>query len=664
MVKLFKLVSVTYLDSWAVITTSARSASTGTREATGSTGHATGHTTLTTSSVELHHDGVGNTLQLLLLGLVLLLGGGLVVIEPSDGLVNLGLELVLVASLKLLVNLGVGESVLEGVGVGLETVLGLDAARLGLILSLVLLGLGKHALNLLLGKTTLVVGDDNLVGLSGTLLKGRDVHDTVGINIEGDLDLRNTAGCRWNTGKLELSEKVVVLGAGTLTLEDLDKDTRLVVGEGGEGLGLLGGDSGVALDESSHDTTSSLNTEGKRGDIEKKDLVGGLGRSVTGENGGLDGSTVCNSLIRVDGLVGLLAVEEVGDHLLDLGDTGRTTDEDDLVDGRLVNLGVAESALDRLHGGTEEILAELLETGTSDGGVEVDTLVERVDFDGGLSGGRESALCALAGGAETTKGTSVGSQVLLMFPFEFVYEVVDKTVVEVLTTQVSVTSGGLDLEDTLLNGKERNIEGSSSEIEDEDVALTLLLLVKTVGNGSGGRLVDDTEDVKTGDETSILGGLALRVVEVGGDSNNGVVNGATKVRLGSLPHLGEDHRGDFLGCESLLLALELNLADRLAGFVDDLEGEVLHVGLDLSIGELATNKALGVEDGVVGVHGDLVLCGITNETLGVGEGNERRGGAVTLVVGNDLNAVIAVDTNTRVGGTQINTDSGSHDVCS
>ena len=68
---------------------------------------------------------------------------------------------------------------------------------------------------------------------------------------------------------------------------------------------------------------------------------------------------------------------------------------------------------------------------------------------------------------------------------------------------------------------------------------------------------------------------------------------------------------------------------------------MLHVGLDFSIGELSTDQSLSVKNGVVGVHGDLVLCGITNQTLCVREGDEGRSGAIALVVGNDLNAVIS-----------------------
>jgi len=81
-----------------------------------------------------------------------------------------------------------------------------------------------------------------------------------------------------------------------------------------------------------------------------------------------------------------------------------------------------------------------------------------------------------------------------------------------------------------------------------------------------------------------------------------------------------------------------------------------HITLDLSIREAATDQTLGVEDGVFGVGGRLVLGSITDKTLSISEGNIRGSGTVTLLVGDDLNTIILVDTDARVGGTQINTD--------
>merc|ERR1719282_1489438 len=426
---------------------------------------------------------------------------------------------------------------------------------------------------------------------------------------------------RRDTSELELAHQVVVLGPSPLTFEDLDEDTRLVVGEGREDLRLLGRDGGVTLDQRGHDTTGGLDTERQRRNVEQEDLVGRLAGGVARQDSGLDGGTVGDSLVGVDGLAWLLAVEEVGDELLHLRDTSGATDQDDLVDGGLVDLGVAENTLDWLHGGTEEVLAKLLETGTGDRGVEVDTLEERVDLDGGLSRRGQSPLRALTSRTQTTESASVGGKVLLVFPLELINEVVDKTVVEVLATKMGVTSSRLDLEDTLLNGKERHIESTTTQVEDEHVAPTLVLLVQTVGDSGSGRLVDDTENVQAGNETSVLGGLSLRVVGVGWHGNDSVVDGAAEVGLRGLPHLGKDHGGDLLGGEILGLALEVDLNDRLASLLDDLEWEVLHVGLHLSVLELAADQ-----------------------TLGVGEGNERGRGAVALVVGDDLNAVISEDT--------------------
>ena len=46
-----------------------------------------------------------------------------------------------------------------------------------------------------------------------------------------------------------------------------------------------------------------------------------------------------------------------------------------------------------------------------------------------------------------------------------------------------------------LNPLDKVVKSDSSEIEDEDVTFVDSLLVKTIGNGSGGRLVDDLKDI-------------------------------------------------------------------------------------------------------------------------------------------------------------------------
>ena len=327
-----------------------------------------------TGLVDSHHDGVEFTLKLSLLGIEKseILGVGLNELETlSDagadgGDVNGGEERLQLSFL---------EDVAHLEAVVLKGVLGLNLLSDGIILSLELVGVGDHFLDLCLGKTTLIVGDNNLLGSTGGLIASGDVEDTVGIDLESNLDLGGTTGCGGDALEVELSEQVIVSGHLTLTFVNLDEDNWLVVSAGGESLLLLGGNGSVSGDDVGHDTTDGLDTLGEGSDIQKEEVLD-LGGTLTGEDSGLNGSTVGNSLIGVDGSVEGLSVKEFLEHVLDLGDSGGTTDEDDFVD---LSLGDVRILKDLLYGGhalSELGHAKLLELGAGDVDVEVLTFGE------------------------------------------------------------------------------------------------------------------------------------------------------------------------------------------------------------------------------------------------------------------------------------------------
>merc|ERR1719498_900687 len=345
-------------------------------------------------------------------------------------------------------------------------------------------------------------------------------------------------------------------------------------------------------------------------------------------------------------------------HFLKSG-TGGATHEDDLVDLALGDVGVLEHLLHRGHALSEVGAAKLLELGTGQLGVVVLTFGEGLAADLSLERAGEDALGLLASSAETAESTVVALDVDAGLLLEVSNAEVDDAVVEVLTAQVGVTVGGLDLKDTVLNGQEGHIESATAEVENEHIALALSLLVETVGDSGSGGLVDDALHVETGDLAGVLGGLALGVVEVSGDSHDGVLDLLAEVGLSDLLHLDEDHGGDFLSLELLLLPLELDDDHGLvAGAGLNLEGPQLNVLLHNLVLELAADQPLGVEDGVSGVSSGLVLGSVTNEALFLGEGNVGGCRVDTLIVGNDFNFVVLEHTHAGVGGSQVNTDGG------
>ena len=63
-----------------------------------------------------------------------------------------------------------------------------------------------------------------------------------------------------------------------------------------------------------------------------------------------------------------------------------------------------------------------------------------------------------------------------------------------------------------------------------------MLLIESVGDSGSGWLIEDSEYVETRDDTGILGGLSLRVVEVSGYCHHNILYYMTQVGLSRLLH--------------------------------------------------------------------------------------------------------------------------------
>ena len=234
-------------------------------------------------------------------------------------------------------------------------------------------------------------------------------------------------------------------------------------------------------------------------------------------------------------------------------------------------------------------------------------------------------------------------------------------IVKILSPKVSVSSCGLNLENSIIDAENGDIKSTTSKVEDEDIVLTRfsLLVVEAIGNGSSCWLINNPHDIEASNNSSIFGGLPLRIVEVGWNCDDHILDRLTKVCLSSLLHLCQNHRRDLLWVEGLVLTLVLHLDLGLFAICNNLEGPMCHILLNAVIVKASSNQSLGIKDGVLGVHGNLVLGSISNQPLSFCEGNVGGRRPVALIVGNDLHLSMLEDTNTRVSGAKINANRGS-----
>ena len=445
------------------------------------------------------------------------------------------------------------------------------------------LGVLGHLLDLFLGQTGGTLNGDLLL-FTGAEVLGGNVENTVGVDVEGDLDLRGAASGRRDAVELEGTEVLVVAGHGALALKNHDFDAGLVVRVGREHLRLLGRNGGVTSDHGRGNIARGHDAEGERGDVEQENVF-----NVTLEHAALNGCADGDHLVGIHALVSGFAGELVGD-LDHLGHTGHTADQHEFVDVGGSQLGILQAVLEGAQGALEQAIANLLHLGAG----KRDIHVLRAGSIGGderqvdvhRQGRGEGNLGLLSLFLQALKGHRIFTQVDALLGLEAVNQPVNQGLVPVVAAEVGVAVGGLDLKHAVTDFEDGDVKSAAAQVEHGD--LLVLLLVETVSERSGGGLVDDAQHLETGDLAGVLGGLALGVVEIGGHGDDGLGDLLTEVGLGVGLELAEDHGGDLLGSELLGLVADLNLDGGVAVFAGhDLVGEIL--GLFAALAELAAD---------------------------------------------------------------------------
>ena len=466
--------------------------------------------------------------------------------------------------------------------------------------------------------------------MSGGLVLGGDVHDTVVVDAEGHFNLRYAAGRRGDAGQLEAAQGLVVVRHLAFALQHVDFHGGLAVRGRGEHLALAGGDGGVPVDQAGEDVAFRLQAQAQGRDVQQQHIL-----DLAAQHAALDGRADGDALVRVDALEGLLAGNLLH-GVLHRGNPGAAADQDHLVDLVHAQAGVLQGLAHGFHRGVHQVAGQFVKLRPGQGHVQV--LRARgvggdegqVDVGGG--GAAQLDLRLFGGFLQALAGDLVLLQVNAVVLFELLRHVINDPLVEVVAAQAGVTVGAQHFEDAVADVQDADVEGAAAQVVHQD--LLVLFLVQAVGQRSGRRLVDDAQHFQAGDAAGVLGGLTLAVVEVRGHGDDRLGHFLAQVALGRFLHFAQHHCADILGC--ILLAVDVHLVGG-AHFTLDGNHGAFRIGDGLALGHLA-DQALSV----------------------LGEGHHGRGRAAAFSVRDHDGLAAFHHGDAAVGCTQVNTDNLAH----
>src|SRR5262249_44847182 len=155
-----------------------------------------------------------------------------------------------------------------------------------------------------------------------------------------------------------------------------------------------------------------------------------------------------------------------------------------------------------------------------------------------------------------------------------------------------------------------------------------------------------------------LGGLALGVIEVSGDGDDGLLDLLAEMGFRGLLHFLQDEGRDLRGRIGLAIGLDPGIA---VGGLDDLVGNELLVLFDHRVVIAAADQALHRKEGALGIGNRLALGRLADQAFAIiAESNDRRRGPHALGVLDDFGVFAVHYGDARIRGAEIDPNDLSH----
>ena len=228
----------------------------------------------------------------------------------------------------------------------------------------------------------------------------------------------------------------------------------------------------------------------------------------------MNGRTNGHHFIRVQIVQGR-AIQKRGYRALHMRHAGRAAHHHHALNVFCFQTGIAQGFFHSLQGFLGECLSTLFKVGALNGCGQ-QTIGERCTEHRMVA--CRKLFFAGAGSAQQQTGVHrVQGLTLALFKRQF-----QQTAVVIITAQGRVAAGGQDLEHTTAHAQNGNIKGAAAQVIDR--INTFAGIVQTIGNGGSSGFVDQAQHIQTRHLSRIFGGLALRIVKVGGHGDDRAVD--------------------------------------------------------------------------------------------------------------------------------------------